>query len=64
MQCNDLAVDIGQGNRVIVNEIQCADPGTGKGFHDIPAHTAHAEDGDAAGSEACHGCFTEQQSGS
>lgn len=39
----ELPVKVGRAYRVAINEIQCPNTGTGKGFHRIPADAADAE---------------------
>ena len=57
---DDLPVQIGQGNPVMVDQIQRADPCAGQRFHDIAAYAANAENGDPALLKLFHRFRTEE----
>ena len=44
MGCQNLAVDIGNADSIIVNEIQLSHTAAGQSLHRIATHTADAED--------------------
>ena len=58
---NALTVDIGYGDRVVVNQNEAADAASGQGFNTVGAHSADAEDGDAGTCQRCHGVLTQQE---
>ena len=58
--CQKLAVDIGQTDGVVVDEIQSAYAAAGQGFHGIAAHTAQTEHGHTAIFQFLH-CGASQQ---
>ena len=53
-----LAVQIRQADPVIIDQIQRADAGTGKGLHHAAAHTTDSKDSNTTGSKLLHRCLT------
>ena len=57
---DDLAVEVGQGDGIIVHNIQGPDAAARQRLHDIAADTADTEDGDPGGSQSVHGHISKQ----
>ena len=60
---DDLAVEVGDGDLVVIDEVEGSDAAAGQGFDHIATHAAHAEDGDTAAREHLHGWRAEQHAG-
>ena len=59
MGCNDLAVEIGKANAVVVDQVERTDARPRKRFHNISADAADAENRHASGGKPLHGAFSE-----
>jgi hypothetical protein len=57
----ELAVQVGQADLVVVDQIQRADPAAGERLHGVAAHAADAEDRHAAAAQFLHGLLPEDQ---
>ena len=59
-----MAVDVGQADLIIIDEIQRADAATGQRLDGIAAHAADAEDRHTGLVQLFHGLVAKQQFGS
>ena len=60
---NDLAVEVGQADLIIVDEVQCAHTAAGQCLHRVAAHTADAKHGHAGIVQLFHCLCAQQQLG-
>ena len=59
-ECDNLAVDVGGRDTVVVKEVDSSYAASGEYFHGVSAHTAHAEYGHTAAREAMEGLRSQQ----
>ena len=54
----ELAVEVGETDLVIVNQVQCPHAAAGQGLHGIPPHTADAENRHPGVGQPVHSLLT------
>ena len=57
---DNLTIEIGEGNGIVINEVKAADAAAGEGFNCITAYAADAENSDMGVLQTCN-CFTAKE---
>ena len=58
---DDLAVEVGDVHRVVIDQVQCPHAASRQGLHTVTAHAADAKNGNAGALQLLHGLLAKEQ---